>query len=233
MNPISEEFAMMTFQDSADTTIEAPRAAAVVDMKFEAAVIPVSNVDRAATFYQSLGWRLDADIRTYDGRILQFTPPGSPASIVFGTGLTPASPGSARFLHLIVSDIEAARDAIAARGIAVSEVFHDAAGGYNRFDPAARASGPDPQRRTYASFAIFDDPDGNSWVLQEITTRFPGRIEGGTTSFASPTDLAGALRRASAAHGEHEQRTGQHDDGWPDWYAAYVVAEQAGDPLPA
>ena len=145
-----------------------------VDMKLEVVVIPVSDVGRAADFYESVGWRKDADKQDGDNRLLQFTPPGSPTSIIFGTAVTSAAPGSAQFLHLVVSDIEAARDELVANGVDPSEIYHDATGGYNRFDPAVRASGPDPQRRTYASFVLFSDPDGNSWVLQEITTAVPG-----------------------------------------------------------
>ena len=202
-------------------------------MKLEAIVLPVADVDRAYAFYCGLGWRIDADIRTADdGRILQFTPPGSPCSILMGTGLTPSAPGSAQFIHLIVSDIVAARAELVGKGVPASEIFHDASGGYNRFDPAVRASGPDPERRSYASFLTFSDPDGNGWVLQEITTRFEGRIDTGVTSFASAPDLADALRRAATAHGEHEARIGAPDPDWPAWYAAYMVAEQDGRPLP-
>jgi catechol 2,3-dioxygenase-like lactoylglutathione lyase family enzyme len=202
-------------------------------MKLEAIVLPVADVDRAYAFYSRLGWRIDADIRTADdGRILQFTPPGSPCSILMGTGLTPSAPGSAQFIHLIVSDIVAARAELVGKGVPASEIFHDASGGYNRFDPAVRASGPDPERRSYASFLTFSDPDGNGWVLQEITTRFEGRIDTGVTSFASAPDLADALRRAAAAHGEHEACIGAPDPDWPAWYAAYMVAEQDGRPLP-
>ena len=204
-----------------------------VDMKLEVVVIPVSDVGRAADFYESVGWRKDADKQDGDNRLLQFTPPGSPTSIIFGTAVTSAAPGSAQFLHLVVSDIEAARDELVANGVDPSEIYHDATGGYNRFDPAVRASGPDPQRRTYASFVLFSDPDGNSWVLQEITTRFPGRIDAVETTFASTADLADAMRRASVAHGEHEQRHGgERDENWPAWYAAYMVAEQSGAELP-
>ena len=204
-----------------------------VDMKLEVVVIPVSDVGRAADFYESVGWRKDADKQDGDNRLLQFTPPGSPTSIIFGTAVTSAAPGSAQFLHLVVSDIEAARDELVANGVDPSEIYHDATGGYNRFDPAVRASGPDPQRRTYASFVLFSDPDGNSWVLQEITTRFPGRIDAAETTFASTADLADAMRRASVAHGEHEQRHGgERDENWPAWYAAYMVAEQSGAELP-
>ena len=204
-----------------------------VDMKLEVVVIPVADADRAAEFYRRLGWRLDADIGKGDGRRLQFTPPGSPCSILFGKGLTPSPPGTAQFLHLVVSDIEAARNELISKGIDASEVFHDAAGGYNRFDRDARASGPDPQRRSYASFVTFNDPDGNGWLLQEITTRLPGRIDSNATTFGSASDLASAMRRAAAAHGQHEKRTGAADPNWPDWYAAYMVAEQAGKELPS
>ncbi len=203
-----------------------------VDMKLEIVVIPVSDVERAAQFYRKLGWRQDADIGKGDGRRLQFTPPGSPCSVLIGKGVAPALPGTIQFVHLVVSDIVAAREELVRKGVDASEVFHDAAGGYNRFDKNARASGPDPQRRSYASFLIFNDPDGNGWVLQEITTRFPGRIDSSTTSFASASDLASAMRRAAAAHGEHEKRTGAPDPNWPDWYAAYMVAEQNGKGLP-
>jgi catechol 2,3-dioxygenase-like lactoylglutathione lyase family enzyme len=203
------------------------------DMKLEVVVIPVADVARSAAFYGRLGWRVDLDIALGDGRVLQITPPGSPCSIIFGTNLTPSAPGSTQYLHLVVSDIEAARAELIAKGVEAGEVFHDATGGYNRFDPEGRASGPDPQRRSYASFVTFDDPDGNGWILQEITTRLPGRIDATATTYASASDLAKALRRAEAAHGEHEKRTGQRDADWPDWYAAYMAAEQAGTPLPS
>jgi catechol 2,3-dioxygenase-like lactoylglutathione lyase family enzyme len=203
-----------------------------VDMKFEAVVIPVSDVDRAKAFYESLGWRLDADLGKDDFRIVQLTPPGSGCSIQFGKGLTSAPPGAAQGL-LVVSNIEAAHDELVADRVSATEVFHDAHGGYNRFDADARASGPDPQRRTYASFVVFSDPDGNDWHLQEITNRLPGRVDPATTTYSSVGDLASALRRAAAAHGEHEARTGgQRDENWPDWYAAYMVAEHAGAELP-
>lgn len=223
---------MSDLLESPEASVEAAPAA-TIDMKLEVIVLPVSDVNRAADFYAGLGWRVDADIALPGGgRILQFTPPGSPASILVGTGLTPAAPGTAQFIHLIVSDIEAARAELAANGADPSEIYHDATGGFNRFDPAVRASGLDPERRSYASFVTFSDPDGNGWVLQEITNRFPGRIDSGVTGFASVGDLAAALRRAAVAHGEHEARTGGHDEGWPDWYSAYMVAEQSGAPLP-
>jgi catechol 2,3-dioxygenase-like lactoylglutathione lyase family enzyme len=205
----------------------------MIDMKLEVVVIPVADVERAASFYKKLGWRLDADFKDGDRRRLHFTPPGSSCSVLFGTGVTSAAPGSAQFLHLIVSDIEAANRELVGKGIETSGVFHDANGGYNRFSPEARANGPDPKRRTYASFLLFSDPDGNSWVLQEITARLPGRIDSNATSFSSASDLANAMRRAGAAHGEHEKRIGAADPNWSDWYAAYLVAEQAGKDLPA
>jgi catechol 2,3-dioxygenase-like lactoylglutathione lyase family enzyme len=197
-----------------------------VDMKLEVLVIPVADVDRAKRFYGNLGWRLDADRAGGDAlRVVQFTPPGSPCSIQFGRGLTSAAPGSAQGNYLIVSDVEAARAELARRGIDVSEVFHRAEGG-------GRVDGPDAARRSYASFASFTDPDGNRWLVQEVTVRLPGRVDSGSTAFASPTELAAALRRAEAAHGEHEKRTGHRDEAWPDWYAEYMVAEQSGKPLP-
>ncbi len=204
-----------------------------VDMKLEVVVIPVSDVNRAKEFYGSLGWRLDADVAAGDDfRLIQFTSPGSGCSVQFGTNLTSAAPGSAQGLYLIISDIEAARDNLAARGVKVSEVFHEGTRGA-RFHEAGRVAGPSPNRSSYDSFASFSDPDGNGWLLQEVTTRLPGRIDPATTSFASASDLAGALRRASAAHGEHEKRTGTADANWPDWYAEYIVREQAGQELPS
>lgn len=192
----------------------------MIDMKLEVIVVPVSNVDRATEFYKKLGWRQDV---TPPG-IVQFTPHGSACSVQFGTNLTSAAPGSAQRTFLIVSDIEAARNELVAAGIDVSEVFHFGADG--------PMSGPDPEHRTYRSFASFSDPDGNSWLLQEITTRLPGRINSGETCFGSTSDLASAFRRTEAAHGEHEKRTGQRDANWPDWYAEYMAAEQSGATLP-
>jgi catechol 2,3-dioxygenase-like lactoylglutathione lyase family enzyme len=202
------------------------------DMKLEIVVIPVSDVDRAKAFYESLGWRLDADLGQGDFRLLQFNPPGSGCSVQFGAGLTSAAPGSAQNV-LVVSDIEAAHAELVGDGIEGAEVFHDSTGGYNRFNHDVRASGPDPQRRTYASFAEFSDPDGNLWQLQEITNRLPGRVDPSTTAYSSVGDLTGALKRAAAAHGEHEKRTGQADANWPEWYAAYMVAEATGGALPS
>jgi catechol 2,3-dioxygenase-like lactoylglutathione lyase family enzyme len=213
-------------------------SASSVDMKFEIVVIPVSDVDRAKEFYARLGWRLDADFaHGNDWRVIQFTPPGSGCSVIFGKNVTAAAPGSAQGLYLIVSDIEAARDELLRRGVEIGEVFHDAGGVSAGMDEPylfgrIRVSGPDPDHRSYRSFASFRDPDGNGWLLQEVTTRLPGRVDSATTTFASANDLASALRRAEAAHGQHEKRTGQRDANWPDWYAAYMVAEQAGGELP-
>jgi catechol 2,3-dioxygenase-like lactoylglutathione lyase family enzyme len=209
-----------------ETALKTPKVR-TIDMKLEVAVIPVSDVDRAKRFYGGLGWRLDADFPVGDTfRVVQFTPPGSPGSIHFGKGLTSAAPGSAQ-LYLVVSDIEAARKELVARGVDASEVSHRAGPG----QPALK--GRDPERHSYSSFASFKDPDGNGWLLQEITARLPGRVDAGDTIFTSSTELAAALRRASEAHGEHEKRTGgQRDENWPDWYADYMVAEQAGKPLP-
>ena len=210
-------------------------SAARVDQKLEAFVVPVSNVDRAKQFYGNLGWRLDADFPFDNGfRVIQFTPPGSECSVQFGTNMTQAAPGSAQGSYLIVSDIQAARDQLAARGVEISEVFHPGTPGA-QFQPdgtSGRVSGPAPDHASYSSFATFSDLDGNGWLLQNITTRLPGRIDAAETAFASTADLASALRRASAAHGEHEKRIGEADANWPDWYADYMVREQAGTELP-
>nr|WP_315593292.1 VOC family protein [uncultured Cupriavidus sp.] len=198
------------------------------DMKLEVVVIPVSDVDRAKHFYANLGWKLDADFAKGDAfRVLQFTPPGSSCSIHFGSGITSALPGTAQGQYLAVSDIEAARTELVGLGVDVSEVFHRGVG-----EPPQ--SGTHPQRQTYSSYATFNDPDGNTWLLQEVTARLPGRVNADTATFASPTELAAALRRAAAAHGEHEKRNGgKHDEGWPDWYAEYIVREQSGQELPS
>jgi catechol 2,3-dioxygenase-like lactoylglutathione lyase family enzyme len=219
---------------SANQTTKAP----AVDLKLEIVVIPVSDVERAKQFYAKLGWRLDADFTGPDDyRVIQFTPPGSNASVIFGKNVTSAAPGSAQGLYLVVSDIEAARSALLSRGVAISEAFH--AGGDVHVGPdepylfgRVRLSGADPARGSYRSYASFSDPDGNGWLFQEVTARLPGRVEGETT-FSSSADIASALRRAATAHGEHEKRNGgQHDVNWPDWYAEYIAKEQAGEPLP-
>ncbi len=205
---------------SHDATSDA--SVARVDMKLEVVVIPVSDVDRAKEFYGNLGWRLDADFPFDNGfRVVQFTPHGSGCSVQFGTKITRAAPGSAESLYLVVSDIEAARDELVARDVEVSEVFHAGTPGA-QFQPDAsgRVGGPASDHASYSSFARFSDPDGNGWLLQEVTTRLPGRIDLAATAFASANDLASALRRAEAAHGEHEKRTGQRDANWADWYAA-------------
>jgi catechol 2,3-dioxygenase-like lactoylglutathione lyase family enzyme len=209
-----------------------------VDMKFEIVVIPVSDVDRAKEFYGRLGWRLDADYDNgKDFRVIQFTPSGSGCSVIFGKNVTATAPGSAQGLYLVVADIEAARDNLLRRGFKISEVFHSVGDVYAGPDEPylfgrVRVDGPDPEHRSYRSFASFSDPDGNGWLFQEITTRLPGRIDATATTFASANDLASAFRRAEAAHGEHEKRLGQRDANWSDWYAAYMVAEQSGKELP-
>jgi catechol 2,3-dioxygenase-like lactoylglutathione lyase family enzyme len=206
----------------------------VSDMKLEVAIIPVSDVDRSKSFYASLGWRLDADFQFDNGfRVVQFTPPGSQCSVQFGAKLTTAEPGSVRDFYLIVSDIVAVRTELALRGVAISEIFHPAVPGA-QFQPEGtvdRISGADPGHTSYRSFATFNDPDGNRWLLQEVTTRLPGRIAG-NTKFSSVADLSKALQRAAAAHGWHESRTGNADSNWPDWYAEYMVREQSGEELP-
>jgi catechol 2,3-dioxygenase-like lactoylglutathione lyase family enzyme len=214
-----------------DTT--SPRTG-TVDLKLEVVVIPVADVDRSKAFYSGLGWRLDADFPFDNGfRVVQLTPPGSGASVQFGSNITTAAPGSAQGLYLIVSDIAAARADLAAGGADVSEVFHSGSPGAQfQADGTGRVSGPDPAHKSYSSFVTFSDPDGNTWLLQEVTTRLPGRVDPVETVFASATDLADAMRRASAAHGEHETRTGQADANWPAWYAEYMVKEQSGEELP-
>ena len=214
-------------------------AADNMDMKLDVVVLPVGDVDRAKQFYEKIGWRLDADFAAGDDfRVIQFTPPGSACSVIFGKNVTAAAPGSAQGLYLIVSDIAAARDELLGRGVEMSEMFHDAAGVYAGKDEPYlfgrhRVAGLDPERRSYRSFASFNDPDGNGWLLQEITTRLADPIDASATRFASASDLASALRRAEAAHGEHEKRMGgQRDANWPEWYASYIAAEESGAELP-
>jgi predicted enzyme related to lactoylglutathione lyase len=198
-------------------------SAAKIDMKVEVIVIPVSDADRAKEFYKKLGWRLDADLAGGNFRVVQLTPPGSPCSVHFGKNLTSSAPGSGE-AYLVVSDIVAARNQLVAAGIEVSEFFHIGSEGW--------VNGLDPARRTYGSRASFSDPDGNVWLLQEVTNRLPGRIDSGLTFYSSASDLANAMRRAEAAHGQHEKRIGAADANWPDWYAKYMVAEQSGAELP-
>jgi catechol 2,3-dioxygenase-like lactoylglutathione lyase family enzyme len=228
---------MSSTQARGETATETPRARKV-DMKLEVVVIPVSDVDRAKSFYNSLGWRLDADFAGDDSRVIQFTPPASGCSVIFGKNVTAAAPGSAQGLYLIVSDIKDARDELLRCGVGISDVFHDAGDVHAGADEPylfgrLRVGGPDPDHRSYRSYATFSDPDGNSWLLQEVTARLPGRVDANDTTFTSSSELAAALRRAAAAHGEHEKRTGQHDANWPDWYAEYIVREQAGKQLPS
>ncbi|HWE77915.1 MAG TPA: VOC family protein [Pseudolabrys sp.] len=224
-------------EERSKTAAENPKKP-TLDMRFEIVVVPVSDVDRAKAFYANLGWRLDADFASGDDyRVIQFTPPGSGCSVIFGKNVTAAKPGSAQGLYLIVSDVEAARRELLGRGVKVSEVFHSGDGVFAGPDEPylfgrLRVSGQDPEHRSYRSFASFSDPDGNGWLFQEITARLPGRVDA-DPSFTSPADLAAALQRAAAAHGEHEKRTGQHDAEWFNWYAEYLVREQAGQPLPS
>lgn len=228
---------MSITEERSRTATETPKTR-TVDMKLEIVVIPVSDVDRAKRFYGDLGWRLDADFAAGDDfRVIQFTPPGSGCSVIFGNNVTAAAPGSAQGLYLIVSDIEAARNELLRRGVEVGEVFHGAGDVHAGSDEPylfgrIRVGGPDPDHGSYRSFASFKDPDGNGWLFQEITARLPGRVEGETT-FSSSSELAAALLRAAMAHGEHEKRIGKHDEEWPDWYADYMVREQAGKPLPS
>jgi catechol 2,3-dioxygenase-like lactoylglutathione lyase family enzyme len=228
---------MTMTEERSKTAAERPKKP-IPAMKFEIVVVPVSDVDRAKAFYAGLGWRLDADFASGDDyRVTQFTPPGSGCSVIFGKNVTAAKPGSAQGLYLIVADVEAARQELLGRGVKVSEVFHSGDGVFAGPDEPylfgrLRVGGQDPEHRSYRSFASFSDPDGNGWLFQEITARLPGRIEA-DTSFSSAADLSAALQRAATAHGEHEKRTGQHDAEWFNWYAEYMVREQAGQPLPS
>jgi predicted enzyme related to lactoylglutathione lyase len=226
---------MMNTTEKSEIQSNDATSVARVDLKLEVLVIPVSDVDLAKKFYENLGWRLDADFPFDNGfRVVQFTPPGSGCSVQFGMKITSAAPGSAKGLYLIVSDIEAARKELVVRGAKVSEVFHAGTPGA-QFQPdgaSGRVNGPAPDHTSYGSFATFSDPDGNGWLLQEITTRLPGRIDLAETAFDSANDLASALRRAAAAHGEHEKRIGQPDANWADWYAEYMVREKTGMDLP-
>ncbi len=222
----------MSTTDAQPGGVAASPDQARIDAKLEVVVVPVSDVERAKRFYTALGWRLDAEFSSDEGfHLIQCTPPGSPTSVIFGIGISTAAPSSSEGLVLVVDDVEAARAELAAAGAEVSEVWHDAGGVFFHAGGEARVPGPAPDHATYGSFASFSDPDGNGWVLQEITTRLPGRVTT-PTSYPSAPALAEALRRAAAAHGEHEARTGQEDPDWPDWYARYMVAEQAGEELP-
>ena len=215
---------MSTIDVSSETTAQAPETG-TVDFKLEVVVLPVSDADRAKQFYASLGWREDADVVISDDyRVLQFTPPGSPASIIFGTGVTDAVPGSVDSLLLAVDDIAAAREQLLARGVEVSEVFHDAGGGLGggfHAGTEGRAAGPDPEGRSYGSYASFSDPDGNGWLLQEVTSRLPGRV----TPIDAAT-LAGLLRETAERHDAVEKAAAAHD--WWDWYAPYLSAREQG-----
>jgi predicted enzyme related to lactoylglutathione lyase len=215
--------------ESSDETSGAPQA----DMKFEVVVIPVSDVDRAKRFYAAMGWRLDMDFAaSKEYRVIQFTPPGSACSIIFGIGITPAAPGSVQGLYLIVSDIETVRTDMIGRGVKVSEPFYDVGRIFHHLNGEGVVAGLHPQRRSYGTYASFSDPDGNGWLLQGVTARLPGHELSSGIEFTSSTELARALRRAAAAHDVHERPAGKQDTHWTDWYADYILAEQAGKPLP-
>ena len=222
---------MTTATTRSNTLVETQKPRSI-DMKLEVVVIPVSDVDRAKQFYAGLGWRLDADLIGDGFHIVQFTPPGSPCSVVFGSGVKPGPYARIELDilenvgELVVSDIEVARAELAFRGLNISEVYHYA--GEN-----GRVSGPDPERRSYASWASFSDPAGNCWLLQEVTARAPGRVDTNDATFASSSEIASALRRAASAHAKHEKRNGgQSEENWPDWYGEYILAERTGKPLP-
>lgn len=228
---------MSSAQVRGEATTETP-AARSVSMKLEVVVIPVADVDRAKSFYSNLSWRLDADFAVADDwRVVQFTPPGSGCSVIFGKNVTTAAPGSAKGLYLIVSDIAAARDEMLRRHVAISEVFHGNDVHSGADEPylfgRLRLRGPDPDHGSYRSYASFSDPDGNGWLLQEITARLPGRVNTGEATFASSPELSAALRRAAVAHGEYEKQIGHRDEGWPDWYAEYMLQERSGQPSPS
>jgi catechol 2,3-dioxygenase-like lactoylglutathione lyase family enzyme len=225
-------------QETQTSEVSSSNAVSKLDYKFEIVVLPVSDVDRAKEFYANLGWRFDIDSGSHgDYRLVQFTPPGSGCSIIFGKNITSAAPGSLQGLYLIVSDIKTAHQDLLSRGVEISEAFHGDNGVYDGTNEPflfgrLRVAGPDPGRGSYRSYASFQDPDGNRWLLQEVTTRLPGHMDPTVTNFASINDLVGALERASAAHGQHEERIGKVDKDWPRWYAEYIVNEQSGGKLP-
>ncbi len=226
---------MSSIRDSSGPATDSSAGSRTTDLKLEVVVIPVSDVDRAKGFYERLGWRIDANVDREGFRLVQITPPGSGCSIQFGTGCTSAVPGSVSGLYLVVSDLEAACAELVARGASVSAPFHEQELGarFHSVGAQDRLAGAAPEHQTYGSFASFEDPDGNGWLLQEITTRLPGRVDLAATAFASAGDLSEALQRAAAAHGEHEKRIGHEDPNWPDWYAEYMVREQTGEELPS
>jgi catechol 2,3-dioxygenase-like lactoylglutathione lyase family enzyme len=212
---------MSSTQMSTEHATQVPTAAAV-DLKLEVVVIPVSDVDRAKRFYQSLGWRLDADFSNgQDWHLVQMTPPGSPCSVMFGKGFTTAAPGSVQGTFLVVDDVEAAREELVRHGVDVSEVFHFDGNLLSVAGTKGRVPGPDPEGRSYFSFASFSDPDGNGWLLQQVNTRFPGR--GLSRDVATLTDL---LQETEKRHGEYEPGAPKHH--WSEWYAEYIVARERG-----
>ena len=198
------------------------RIAATTDLKLEVVVIPVSDVDRAKRFYESVGWRLDADFTNgEDWHLVQMTPPGSPCSVMFGKGFTPAAPGSVQGTFLVVDDLEAARAKLTGHGVEVSDVFHFDGNLLRVAGTKGRVPGPDPEGRSYFSFASFSDPDGNSWLLQQVKTRLPGR---GLSS--DVVTLTALLRETEERHGGYEPTAPKHH--WSEWYAAYIVARERG-----
>lgn len=206
--------------------------ASKADMRFEVVVIPVSDVDRAKRFYAAPRWRLDIDFAaSQQYRVVQFTPPDSACSIIFGNRIPAATPGSVQGHYLIVSDIETARAEMIDHGVMTSEPFYDTGGIFHHLNGEDVVAGPHPQRRSYGTYASFSDPDGNGWFLQEVAARLPGHELSSDVEFTSSTELARALRRAAAAHDEHEHRIGQRDSNWTDWYADYISAERTGKPL--
>jgi catechol 2,3-dioxygenase-like lactoylglutathione lyase family enzyme len=200
-----------------------------IDMGLEVIVIPVSDVERAKRFYVGLGWRLDAEFSSGDDfGVVQITPPHSPCSIIFGKGVTAAAPGSNKGLMLVVSDVAAARAELIGKGVKVSEVFHDEGGVFVHAGTKGRVAGPDPKGRSYCSWASFEDPDGNGWLMQEVTTRLPGRLWADTQGSGVQNDsaLTALLREAEERHGAYEAKAPKHH--WSGWYAAYVVARERG-----
>jgi len=219
---------------AAGTSAGGTVTARILDMKIEIVVLPVSDVDRAKAFYANLGWKLDMDFVRGDAfRVIQFTPPGSGASVIFGRGISTATPGSVRGLYFVVSDIEAVRADLLARGAPVGEIFHDADGVFHRPGTEGRVDGPAPGHRSYGSYAGFSDPDGNQWLMQEVTTRLPGHALGVGAAFTSASELAGAMRRAQAAYAAQEQRMGLQSEDPLLWYSDYILAEQSGKAMPA
>ena len=212
----------MSSTQTVNSKVPPSSTVAALDLKLEVVPVPVSDVDRAKRFYLDLGWRVDADFTNQgDWRLVQMTPPGSPCSVMFGKGFTNSVPGSAQGTFLVVNDIEAARAELSRNGAQVSDVFHFDGDLLRVGGTKGRVPGPDPGGRSYFSFATFSDPDGNSWLLQEVTSRFPGR--GFSSDVATMTEL---LREAETRHGQYGEAAPKHH--WSEWYAAYIVARERG-----